>query len=107
MRALRRIGFLKWIGFLNDLFFGRSYIAAPAEFQFLFCLMEIHCRTVTNAAASLAVVQRLISLLAAGRGGGALTSASRASGLRVRSSDCAAASCVAGPGPAVKVSIVF
>jgi hypothetical protein len=31
MRALRRIGFLKCIGFLNDLFCGRSYIAAPAE----------------------------------------------------------------------------
>ena len=28
------------MGFLNDLFYGRSYIAAPAEFQFLFCLMK-------------------------------------------------------------------
>ena len=28
------------MGFLNDLFYGRSYIAGPAEFQFLFCLMK-------------------------------------------------------------------
>src|SRR5262245_28392894 len=31
----------RWIGFLNDLFCGRSYIAAPAELSiFLFCLMK-------------------------------------------------------------------
>src|SRR5262249_60522201 len=28
-----------WIGFLNDLFYGRSYIAAPAELS-MFCLMK-------------------------------------------------------------------
>src|SRR5262245_32094736 len=30
-----RASTIQWIGFLNDLFYGRSYIAAPAEFQFL------------------------------------------------------------------------
>src|SRR5215475_9412584 len=35
-----RTSTIQWIGFLNDLFYGRSYIAAPAEFQFLFCLMK-------------------------------------------------------------------
>ena len=29
-----------WIGFLNDLFYGRSHIAAPAELSILFCLMK-------------------------------------------------------------------
>jgi hypothetical protein len=28
----------KWIGFLNDLFYGRSYIAAPAELSIRFLL---------------------------------------------------------------------
>ena len=28
------------MGFLNDLFYGRSYIAGPGEFQLLFCLMK-------------------------------------------------------------------
>src|SRR5215813_14540208 len=30
----------KWIGFLNDLFYGRSYIAAPAELSIPFLLDE-------------------------------------------------------------------
>src|SRR5262249_42317753 len=30
----------EWIGFLNDLFYGRSYIAAPAELSILFLLDE-------------------------------------------------------------------
>jgi len=30
----------KWIGFLNDLFYGRSYIAAPAELSISFLLDE-------------------------------------------------------------------
>jgi hypothetical protein len=33
---LRRL----WIGFLNDLFYGRSYIAAPAELSIPFLLDE-------------------------------------------------------------------
>ena len=35
-----RASTIQWLGFLNDLFYGWSYIAAPAEFQFLFCLMK-------------------------------------------------------------------
>src|SRR5215831_14441456 len=31
---------LPWIGFLNDLFYGRSYIAAPAESSIPFLLDE-------------------------------------------------------------------
>ena len=31
---------LSWIGFLNDLFYGRSYIAAPAELSIPFLLDE-------------------------------------------------------------------
>jgi hypothetical protein len=30
----------KWIGFLKDLFYGRSYIAAPAELSIRFLLDE-------------------------------------------------------------------
>jgi hypothetical protein len=30
----------KWIGFLKDLFYGRSYIAAPAELSIPFLLDE-------------------------------------------------------------------
>ena len=30
----------RWIGFLNDLFYGRSYIAAPAELSISFLLDE-------------------------------------------------------------------
>src|SRR5262245_4995948 len=35
-----RANTIQWIGFLNDPFYGRSYIVVPAEFQFLFCLMK-------------------------------------------------------------------
>src|SRR5262245_27436665 len=35
-----RASTIQWIGFLNDLFYGRSYIAARQSRQFPFCLMK-------------------------------------------------------------------
>ena len=40
MRALRRIGFLKWIGLLNDLFYELSHIAGLGEVSIAFPLDE-------------------------------------------------------------------
>src|SRR5918996_1824968 len=37
---LDRVPINGWIGFLNDLFYGRSGIAARQSCQFLFCLMK-------------------------------------------------------------------
>jgi len=39
MDRIFKIGFLKWIGFLNDLFYGR-HIAGPSEMSIPFLLDE-------------------------------------------------------------------